>query len=123
MNNFMRKFGLGILVVLVLIGTLFYFFWDKTNTLNVLGNLTIIGNVTFLTPVNYSLCLSGNISYAPLEEFCNDNGMELSRGSLFNDAGCVDKLGEIHYYRIKYNHSTEKWIIGNETYSPKWTCQ
>jgi len=85
------------------------------------GSLTILGNVSWMESINYSSC--ANYSEAPLEQFCNDNNMEFFQSKrLFRDSGCIDELGELHYYKISFNRTTDTWLIGGESYSPDWSC-
>jgi len=71
--------------------------------------------------INFSNCL--NYSSAPLVQFCKERDMSYFQGGFLRDSGCLDKSGEYHYYKMSYNSTTDKWIIGNETYSPKWECK
>lgn len=60
----------------------------------------------------------GEISVAPLGEFCSEKGMEMWTGRTINDTGCKDDSGNIYKYSILYNDGD--WIIGDKTYKAVW---
>lgn len=64
-----------------------------------------------------------NHSEAPLERFCNELGMKIDRGNIFETGRCIDTKGEIHYFKIEYDYNKTLWYIGDKHYVPEWDCK
>jgi hypothetical protein len=62
--------------------------------------------------------MGGNVSFAPIEEYCSENSMSIWIGSKITDTGCIDSSGKIYSYNISYKEGI--WKIGNKEYVAVW---
>ncbi len=59
-----------------------------------------------------------NLSHAPVEQFCEENGMRYFLGNIFESWGCFDSNNEKHFYDVYYKEGY--WNIGNKSYQAEW---
>ena len=75
------------------------------------------------TNLTGDIVLIRRITTAPIEQFCNDIGMEyilpleaLARDYYEGIPRCVDKNNEMHFFMIDVDEDNLLWHIGNMTY-------